>query len=467
MRSSIAIMAAALVIAAICGVGLAWDGSYYLFRTLDVRVPYVAHERFQDFFLYLPALGASYVTDNFGILRIVTGLSLISIPVTSLTVSWLIVRKYSPKLFLWPVLCLCLGLLPGQLALNFEGIQAVQLFWPVLLGVIVRLPQRVIPAVVAFTALTFIAHPTASVLLGFGAVGAALLGYQHSEDRAKLWICAQGLAFLALVRFLLIWHDSYDQGQVSFSTLGVSFQNSLSGAPLTALIWVWVSSAVLLVADYWSVRLYGWVSALLRFYSAFGIGAAAWCLLNWALDPTQWVHELDFRDLAMFCSLPFMGFALIEGSQGRALPPVGFGGADMRFRIGMVQAAATVFFAVFTVQSVEFNGAVSQLSNTLAKTTAPCLSLGSLSDLLGTPLNHWSVSSLAILEQSRKPTTVVLMENGCQDALRTGQVQLIWWDPSSYQTQWFDLSSVETRLAAEADRLRRSHQTTGSAFQGR
>jgi hypothetical protein len=448
MRFFIAACTAALVIAALCGAGLAWDGSYDLFKTLDLRVPYIPHNRLQDFFLYLPALATSYVTENLGILRTIFGLSFAIVPVASLAASWWIVCRTARGLFVWPALSIGLGLVPGQLDLSGEFTQAVQLFWPVLLTIVLRLPTRSIPIAAVFTVLTFIAHPTACVLLGFAALAAAVLGLRYGEDRTMLLVWALGFALLALARYAEVRTDSLELAQLFLTARIDAFRGAVNGGTLAALEWTWGAATATFLASLVGGRTRGGVTYVLRFCAIAAVAAAGIALTMRALDPGQWTGELDFRAWAMWCSLPLMLLAVLDGCTDRPFQPEGHAGADLRFREGVVQAAGCAFFIALTVQSLEFSGLTNRLQYDLAHNSSPCVPFEALGNLQYTAFNNWSLSTFAILQQSRTPKTVVLLGNSCQEAQRTGRPQLILWDPQSFQTQWFDLGSVESRLPA-------------------
>lgn len=81
---------------------------------------------------------------------------------------------------------------------------------------------------------------------------------------------------------------------------------------------------------------------------------------------------------------------------------------------------------------------------------APCISTESLGGLHGTPLGHWSVSTLAMALQGRTPQKVLLDGEGCVEARRTGAFRVIDWDAGSGGSGWFDLRQVRSR--AEASR---------------
>ncbi len=472
MRLYFALVAGALVIAAICGAALSWDGSYYLFETLDSQTPYVPHDRLSDLLLNWPALAASRFTADFTIIRLVFNLAYAVVPLAALAASWLIVRKTAPSLFVWAALAIGLGTLPGQFSLIGEGIQVAQLGWPVLLATLLRLPRRHIPLVVVFVALVFVEHPTGSAVLGFSALIAAIIGLRYREDRWKMWGWACGLAILGVVRFLRLYGDSYETGQLSLSLQVDHFHSSVAGMPLYALLFAWSAALVIFLSHFGdpivnrafarTLEVYGGpdnhdleartsrvkiISIFFRVYGYLGVLAAGLILLVWASSPHAWKGELDYKGLVLACCLPFMLFAAIEGILGHATVSDQPGRGLSAYRRGVILLSGAVFLAVFGTQSLVFAHITSELQQDIRNDTSGCIPIYGEPALNDTLFTHWSVSSLAMVLQSRKPHTVVLDTFSCDAFRHAGRVQLISWDPYSYITHWFDLGLVRARLA--------------------
>jgi hypothetical protein len=466
------LVAGALIVAAICGDALAWDGSYYLFETLDNQTPYAPHGRLHDLLLNLPALEASHLIQDFTIIRLVFNLSYIILPLATLAASWLIVRKRAPALFVWPALAIGLGTLPGQISLTSEGIQAAQLGWPILLATLLRLEWRWFPVALAFAAVVFVAHPTGSAVFGLSALVAAVIGFRHREDRWKMWGWACGLAVLAVACFLLVYTDAYETGQMSMSLQEAHFRSSVAGMPLYALLLTWIAALVLFLLprigpvgkrtfarthnvhraadnldlsapNYRTTRM----SEFLYFYGYIGVVAAGVILLVWASNPANWGGELDFKGWAFACSLPFMLLAAVEGIFGHPGAPGPTGLGLSGYRMGVILLSGGVYLGVLGTQSLVFAHLTSELQQDIRTNTSGCIPIYGVPALNDTLFTHWSISSLAIDLQTRKPRTVVLDTFTCAGAWHAGQVQLISWDPYSYITKWFNLGVVRSRLA--------------------
>ncbi len=449
MRFFFAIVTAGLVIAAVCGLANTWDGSYYLFRTLDSRVPYVTHQRVLDFALSAPSLAASYFTADLSSIRVVFGLSYILLPLASLAACWWIVRKRAPALFVWPALGIGIGMAPGMLSLTTEANEAVELFWPVLLSLLIGMPRETMWLAATMTVLTFFTHPTSAAILAFGAVVAIVVASRRSDERPILAAWAQGLALLAIARYVFIRPDSYEQGELSLSTLTDSFKSAVEGTPLWALTLAWIAGVLIIVAPFAARRWSAQTAMMVRFYGAACAVVAGMLLIYWAQDPSSWGNELSFKGCVLAVSVPFFLLATADALAGVSLNKDPLDQREGRFRVGIAQAAGVVLFAVLAIQGTQFAGLTDRLRQELATSKSPCLGIDQLPYLQQTGLNHWSLSSLALLVQPEKPRVIVLFDNTCKQAEQTGRFQLINWDSGSSSTTWFDLSLVRSRLAAQ------------------
>jgi hypothetical protein len=74
VRFYFGLIGAALGFAAVSGAAMAWDGSYILFKILDLQSPMVAHDRFVNIPLHWIVLLANRLTDDLIILQMVFGL---------------------------------------------------------------------------------------------------------------------------------------------------------------------------------------------------------------------------------------------------------------------------------------------------------------------------------------------------------------------------------------------------------
>src|ERR671930_1145868 len=183
MRLYFGLTIVALGFMAVYGRAVSWDGSYVLFKVLDLQSPYVlAHTRLINIPLLWMVLFINRFTSDSSILQIVYGLVYAVIPFVALAISCWVVRGYAQALFLWAALGVGLGTLPGQFCLVCEAISAISLFWPIILAILIRIRRHQVPVIVLFAIVIFFTHPVAIMLFAFGVILAFAIGIR-SRDR--------------------------------------------------------------------------------------------------------------------------------------------------------------------------------------------------------------------------------------------------------------------------------------------
>lgn len=442
MRLYFGLTASALLFGVACRAPLAWDGSWYLFNILNAQTPYVPFGRFITIPLHYPVVLASTVTSDLRILGTVFGLVYIAIPMTALIASWWIVRPYAPSLFLWAALGLGVGTLPGQLLFASEGIQAVQLFWPILLSVLTGIHARQVPVLLLFLLLVFCAHPVAGPLLALAAGFAFLVGLRQRTQRQWLWTWSGGLIAMAALRFAtsLMFASPYEAAEMSLEMQGRHFRAAVAGLPLLAIVLAWLAGFSVLLSSVVAR------SKLQRIFIHQAAGllclvAAGALLILWARDPIRWHAALDFRSWTLFSSLPFMVLAGLESLGPRRM---GLEHSQEKWdhRLRFVQIIGVIFALVFCVQSTAWYSLTNRLRETIDQNPRGCVSTTSLPWLYPTALNHWSTPAYVILLQGRKPRMLISDSERCAEAGSSESVRITPWHYRAKIGGWFDLSAL-------------------------
>src|SRR5579859_6426259 len=185
-----------VIIAAVAGLPLLWDGSHYLLQLLNLQVPFLPKSRLINFPLQLLPLMASYFTQHIVPLRFIFSLCYTSVPFIALALSWWIVRKTKPTLMIWPALCIGFITIAGQMAFINEGNSVIQLFWPVFLAFLVPCSTSTFIVIGLIAALLAFSHPFGIVLIGFAALVAIYSALR--TKRRVLWILASYFLLISL-----------------------------------------------------------------------------------------------------------------------------------------------------------------------------------------------------------------------------------------------------------------------------
>ncbi|HLZ27578.1 MAG TPA: hypothetical protein VKV73_09685 [Chloroflexota bacterium] len=423
-----ALVGAGLVAAVVDDAPLTWDGAYYLFKALDLQTPFVSTNRLINAALQAPVVVASYFTSDLGVLRRVFDAAYVLVPLVSLASAWWLCRG-RPGLFKWPALGICVASLPGRMFFVGESTMATDLFWPLLLGLLlVDFHAGDLLLLALLAAGLWASHPIAVALFGLAGLIAAVRAWR--SDR-RWWAVGLVCLLLAVTRALLPL-SGYELESATAARLGDAFSNSVAGKPLLALactagvVIVWLLRPLLVRES--SRRL-----GLLYDMAAAGLILLAGVILTvWASHPEQWEAALDFRfwqaPVSLALMLPAIADALRRRSTlGRWEPAV--------------LACGIAFCLVVGVQAWTWTTVTRRFETSLAAQAAPCSTLTTLDDTRGaSPLNHWASAVYAVLLQSRRPTMFVLADDAsCQQLLATGSLAIAAWDVRSPNGGWFQL----------------------------
>ena len=446
MRLYFGLIGVALLIAALSGAALSWDGSYYLFKVLDTGRPFAPPNRYAGYVLHQIVLAVRSATDDMTVLQTVFGLTYTAIPLAALAGSWWVVRRQAPALFVWPAFSIGLGVLPGLFYFVGEGIQVVALFWPILLATLLGLPRSALPIVAVFGVLAFLTHPLAATLFLICGLVAAWIGATAGGTRRGMLAAAAVFGVLAVARFMM--HVPAPNAEVtSLPEYVAGYQVAVRGYPLVIVGSAWFAACMVLVAALVRKPSEPEVTSVVHLFQFIGLTLAGVLALDWARHPRLWANALQFTDFAVLTTFPFMALAIIEGIVGKGFL-LRHGPALMERRLRLIQGTAAVFVGVLSIQSMLFSNLSNDLTQLIGQSTAPCISTPSLGELQGTPLGHWSVSTFAIALQGRSPQKVLLDGEGCVAARSSGAFRVVEWDSASGGTGWFDLSLVRSRAEA-------------------
>ncbi len=442
-----ALVGAGLLIAALSGAALSWDGGHYLFNILDRRAPFILHDRAIVVPLHLLVLLAQHATENMYVLRLIFGLADFSIPLVALGLSWFMVRDHAPALFMWPAFAIGLATLPGQLYVGTEATIAVQLFWPVLLAIVLGMPPAKIPAAIVVVALLFICHPFAIPLLAFGSILALVMGVYLSAERWKMWWWAAGLAVVTGVRiaWFLLAGSAYEAHMISVAIAERQFRGAVAGLPLMALVAAYLAGGLVWLSP--ALSRWGWRSGpvVAHTLARAGIATAGALLLWWASDPRRWTNEQDFRSCVLLAALPFMILTALEALANGENVARRTGG-DWRRRARTAQLIALAFALVLSCQAVVWSRLTTGLRNAMAAHADGCVPAAWSDAVWGTPLYDWGLTTYSIVLQGRVPRQVVLQGSACAELRHSTALPIGPAWVRAIDGGWFDLGPLFARL---------------------
>jgi hypothetical protein len=460
LSSYFLLAAVGLVVAALSGAALTWDGSLYLFQLLDDQRPFAPHYRFINYVMQTPVLVLSAVTGDLTVLRTAFGLVYAAVPFLALVTSWWVVRRTAPTLFVWAALGIGFGMLPGQFAFIAEAMLAVLFFWPLGLAILLGLERRHVPLVAALSALIVISHPVAAPLFAVATGLCLVVGARRPERRQTVWRWAMGFGVLVLLTGVRLWlfRTPYEIEQSSPEILRWSFTVSVLGLPIFALMGAVVTALAVFAAPFAGERRP--VLLALRVIELIGILATTALLIRWAIDPGQWRWALKYGYWAPIGSLVFLGFAFLEV----LLSPQRVGDSDHEtrtasadllhepqwaHRIRTAQLVALSCSLVLIIQSAAWLQLTNRLTTSMSQSGWSCVSLARLGWLSNTPLNSFATPAYSLLLQDRTPDKVILNGDECGTETFEKGISLNAYGTRTLTQGWFNLRPLAQDLASE------------------
>lgn len=445
---------AAIILVALSGGALSWDGSYHLVKMLDAGAPFLPHGRLGIAPFHWTVLTLGSGTEDLASLGRIYGLVFAAVPVAAIVSSWLVVRRSSPLLFVWVAMGIGLGLLPGLFPLYSEANLAIELFWPILLVLLVGPRLLHLPLLLLCSAAIFFLHPFAIALFGFATLTALALALRFSEREWQMvgWTVLFGaLTGLAAYRFM-VFQSSYETERLSLEVLRGTFDLSVAGLPEKALALVFLASFMVALGPLLEMlpgkTLPRGLTLVAFFLEILYLAAAGWVFLLWARDPHQWAHEIEFRTWALFTSLPFMLMALLEALiHGRRWPRVGEHLLGRRSLTA--QMSALILLVVLSIQSLLWLDITDELKQTLASTPLSWISRPSIAWVQDTPVDHWSITPLSLVVQGRAPQKVIFENDVDGEADFYPGLRLASWDIRGWVGGWFHLEPMGSHLVEE------------------
>ncbi len=450
LRVCFAPLALGYLVAVSCGAALSWDNAGIFFQMLDMQMPIAPQQRWLNAVVQLPTLLASRFSDNVGLLSIVFGTTWAILPLGALGASWLIARQRRPDLFLWPVLGIGLGLLPGLFYLPNEANTALMLAWPLLLAIVLGVSRPALVTVVVCALLLAISHPYAIGLFAFLTLVALLIWRREGHKRRELtgWALAFGiLTFLTALRFLL-FHTSYESAQLSLGALGWNFLVAFRGYPALAVGCAVVVGVLFLILP----RIAGSAHRIIRLAQWLALLIIAVALFLWAREPHLWAQENKYSYPALPITLVFMVLALVDlvrpGATSAAASP-----RLERPRMQTIQVVTLLVALVLIVQSVAWFGLTQQLRRTIATSPLSCISMAPLGWLKGTPLDQFATPAYSLILQGQTPERLLLGGNGCGEEQFGAGVNINQYYVRDWQGGWFNLGPLHNALVDQQQQV--------------
>jgi hypothetical protein len=331
------------------------------------------------------------------------------LPFIALSLSYWMVRRDRPDLFVWAVLGICGACLPGQWFVVAEGIIAVQFAWPLYLAIAVGITGRRTVAVAALIPFIFFQHPFAAPILVSAGVVLLVGHWQELLPRTPAWIAWTAI-LLAAGAIRPAIRTSNDQDALSLGWFKFATETSLKWIPLIALAALFAVGVALARGSqrYWLI-----VSLVLLSGAGMSI---------WAADPSRWGAAINYRLPVLFVTAPFVLLMFVCATRGET-------GAE-RTRALVIVGVGLMFVTTLSIQAVTWSNLMAEVES--ATSSGPvCRTTAEVDRGRLTALENWGTSYLAIIQQGPRPRRLILhSEKACAQFETSGVVHLRPWDPT-------------------------------------
>jgi hypothetical protein len=420
------------------GLVLAWDGAWFVVRTLETGTPTFLHGRLVGWVVQAPLLVARSLTGDPTAFATIAGLVYAAVPVIALLATWRVTRPDRDDLAALSILGIGMASLGGLAFLISEAMMAVALGWPLIVAAALgRLGRHRWLAVGLIGALA-VAHPFGVPILGLAAVAIAVRAIDHPAERPVARRMIAGLLLLAAllgVRYLAL-SSGYEGEATDPGRLGAQFRGGLAGAPLVAIAGALALGLLLVVrprADRGGLVL------------VLGTGiVVAVVMVVWAADPARWERALMFRTFVLFSTLPLYGLAILASRHSR--PTRGLSGAVMA-------VSGLVLIAVATAQTLAWRTTLDALQVAVAAQPAGCVEAAAL-PIAGSALDHWGVTALSLILEDAAPAHLIAYGTSCEALDAAGGIPLKVIDGAIVDRVppdgWLDLRALADALRSEA-----------------
>lgn len=398
-------MGTGLLVAALARLPLTWDGAWFFVRALDTGTPTYLYRRAIHAVLQAPAIVVSRISGDVGLAALAFSAMYVLVPLVALAAAWWVVRVDRPALILWPILGIALIVVPGQAFFVSEGAIVVHFAWVLVLAAAlgrVRRHRLLIAAVIAVLAVSHpFAGPALVVIAGIAWV-ARRRGAGSDGPLVTLALLAAG-AILTIVTVAL--RAPYEAEASSVGQLLTMLRGGVVGPPAVAVAVAWAIGASTLVRIPARARTIGIATLLV---------VAVVALVPWALDPASWALGLRFRAWFAFLAAPVIVLAAVDAM--RHSPWV-----DRRLAVA---GAPAVMAIVLACQGASWLALQSRLADDVAERPPGCVRAEELASVASTPLEHWSITSLALVLEGREPTHLVVTGQECAVAVAGSRVTI-------------------------------------------
>lgn len=420
-------------IAALVGLPLYGDGTLYYFRLVMDGVPEIPNLRLGAVLPQLPALVAARLSEDLTLPRHLFSLAYAALPVLSLLLCWLVVRRSAPVLVLFPALFLVANLV--NLSGVSELLTGLYLTWP-FVPLAALYPHRRITWIsgAALAPLLLLLHPLAFLLL-FALATLAWLNARRHPGVGAHWRRLRAV-LVAAGALRLLWTlagaNAYERG---YQEITEAAYYLMADTATKSLLLVLVLTLGLLLALALDQQARGWARWAGR---GLGLGFLLVPLVAMVLGGEFLAGGgIKLKVGAVYpLGLLLMGLTVATAgvAEGDAQSAGGVPGRGHRALPcgSWLCACALAMVLVTSAKSAAWWTATRGLINTTASSELACIHLGPEEPYgLQWPwmaiVDNWTAPMAALIYRGPWPIPLLLPGDGCALLERTGLARLHPW----------------------------------------
>lgn len=438
-RTSAAWVALGMVMAAWCMVSLTWDGSYYVYCTLQYQRMMIPHHRWINELLLWPGLALSGLYENPAWFARLYGAMFYGVMLTSFVLGMGMLRGKLAPMRHWLVALVLFVPLPGIMCPCSEAFTALFLFALLMAAIWARLCRwTMLPGAVA-TWLLWGTHPSAALLYGGAAICAGWIALHSTEKvRVKMTLSAGALTICAVAKFLdVIFHaSSYEKTQFDpVKLINELLHVSVSTPWLVLPVLMW-----LLIKTGPTREILGTTASPPKIKMAFVI--LKLIAIIWMASPLLWSAALNYRKLGAMVAILFAlaGTREVIALQNRP----GLDGIILDLRAGWLVRLSKIFCLALTLGSLSWTWLCSKLESSFYQSNHVWVMSKEVPTLKQTSLDHWSATTTAYVLQGREPRHVFL-GNGTK--ITPDGVELFSDEVLDFKDGWFHFHELRKMLS--------------------
>jgi len=402
---------AAFALASLCLASLAWDGSYFLVRTLQDGVAFMPAHRWFHWLMLEPVLWLKPLFNDPIKLSVIHGLMCSIPPLFSLAVCLAMLRGELSRLRIWVIFGILLVPVPGQFFLVTEVIPAIQLGWILFVFGWLGCPHRWAPVALIAMASMATLHPAAAPLFFCAALTCGAFSFLNPKnDRRRIlaWTAAFTLTSVAKLVETMLFASAYERANMSGSIWITETVTAFLFSPFAAIVPILLDVGLyfwgLLRPDFRGRK--PWLTKSL-WGASFLLGIA------YTMIPGGWACSINYRKFVLILTIPVALMAGLDAwrqkrhavdSPGR-LPSCG---------VALIYPAS-LFVVMMACLSFSWLSLCASLVNRLEANPGRVMTWNALpSPVADSALNHWSTTSLSMVLQGWHPGKVFLWNRDLQ-----------------------------------------------------